>query len=1527
MAGDLFSALSSPSTGSGTTPMTVQSVGEGEAQDDLVAFAKALKDAGIQFFGADWHAATTSQKALFQDGAKFLPFVEVTNADRSFNSVGTSEGITTMPTWEFQNGSRATGVQTLAQLSTLSGIAIPKSSTPSFETIGNQTVAIGSPLHIPVDAYDPNGNPLTISVSSSNPSLIAAEVLSGNRSLVLTTEGYGDMVFELFESEATRATSRIIQLAQSGFYNKTATNQVTFHRVIDNFVIQAGDPTGTGSGGSSLGDFDDQYDIDLQHNRTGILSYAKSSDDTNDSQFFITEGAQRNLDFNHSVFGQLVEGEAVRQGISRTSTSSSNNKPTNNITITSASIFSDAENGLIRLKAVGSQTGTATITVTVSDSEGNTVQQSFTVTVAADNKNSAPFLNDVSIPNAAPGSPVTIQLTSQDVEGDPVYYDATVPTGSQYAVNVDHSTGQVTLTPNTGYTGTMTATVGVRAATSADTVDTFDTQTISVVPAPAAPTGVDLQAASDTGSSDTDNTTNAGSLSFVISGTVSGALVELRNGSTVVGSATASGTTTTITTNNIAALGAGTYTLTATQTVGGKVSTASPSLQVIYDNVQPVQLAANTIPTTGNVGSAINVDISHAEEGSGLVYAIQNGPTGMTINATTGVLQWTPSSTQTGVENFDIVLTDKAGNSRTQSFAVTIGNAAQGRFVLKLVDASGNAITSASVNQVFKLQVFVEDIRTVSSGVFAAFADILYNSTLVEVTGTTPISHGTIYSNSPLGDTNTLGVINEFGGVSNSTSPIGEGQKLLGEISMRTKAVGQAMFNSESADGTGTEFLVYGLSNGVPTSQVNFGSIALAIGQNFVATNDTFSVNEDAANTSLDALLNDTINQGSGAVLTIQSVSTGSAGGTITIPSGGKSITYRPAANFNGSETFTYTVANQDGATQVATVTVTVQAVNDAPVAVNDTFEVVQDSTGNTILVLANDTTGPDTGETIRVSAIGTLSAGGTATITSSGNTISYSPKAGFVGTETLTYTITDGSLTATATVTITVKSKSPPPTAVADSFTVTEDAASAVFNVMANDTPSQSGETLSLTAVTATNGTVSLTSDNKINYAPKVNFAGTDIVKYTLKGSLGGSTTGTATFTVTAVNDAPTAVNDALTINSVDATSVLQVLANDSTVDSGETLTIASVTQPASGQGTVAIASDGKSIIYTPPNNNYEGTPSFSYVLSDGTSLNANATVNLTVQSFIPRNVGGVVLTAFSDSEFYGTLQFAGMNYQNQAINKNVEVVNNAFLFSNLAPGTYQVAPQALPFRQDADTALTVQSKTTDGNSVNNTLNVGNVKSYYFDIRDFMGFAVGHSLTVAVSPGKSQAWATGSGDWKDFKTVSATMSSDAKQLTIVGKKSNDQLVQSIVNISGRNIDLRGVEGESKLIKLRMKPSELTFSNVAASTGTSSGEGEGSSNGNASVGTIMRTSSLGEGEGAMGVIDHSIEADAIDTSESGLSNDMARDEAFRQILPNMQLISPAGDQIAEDQADGSSSIDEDSTDSALSSLEDLMDDE
>jgi len=130
--------------------------GEATAAPDLVAFAKALTTAGAKFYGADWCAFCTDQKNLFQEGKAYLPFVEVTNPDRTLNATGTAENITTYPTWKFANGQTVTGVQTLQQISTLSGVAIPTGINPTFIEVSNQTVRVGSPLHVPIDAYDPN---------------------------------------------------------------------------------------------------------------------------------------------------------------------------------------------------------------------------------------------------------------------------------------------------------------------------------------------------------------------------------------------------------------------------------------------------------------------------------------------------------------------------------------------------------------------------------------------------------------------------------------------------------------------------------------------------------------------------------------------------------------------------------------------------------------------------------------------------------------------------------------------------------------------------------------------------------------------------------------------------------------------------------------------------------------------------------------------------------------------------------------------------------------------------------------------------------------------------------------------------------------------------------------------------------------------------------------------------------------------------------------------------------------------------
>jgi cyclophilin family peptidyl-prolyl cis-trans isomerase len=121
---------------------------------------------------------------------------------------------------------------------------------------------------------------------------------------VIHTEN-GDITVNLFEDKVPQTVNNFVFLSNEGFYNETF-----FHRVILNFMVQGGDPTGTGSGGPGY-KFNDEFDKDLKHNKPGILSMANAGPNTNGSQFFITHVPTPWLDGKHTVFGEVVDGMDV----------------------------------------------------------------------------------------------------------------------------------------------------------------------------------------------------------------------------------------------------------------------------------------------------------------------------------------------------------------------------------------------------------------------------------------------------------------------------------------------------------------------------------------------------------------------------------------------------------------------------------------------------------------------------------------------------------------------------------------------------------------------------------------------------------------------------------------------------------------------------------------------------------------------------------------------------------------------------------------------------------------------------------------------------------------------------------------------------------------------------------------------------------------------------------------------------------------------------------------------------------------
>jgi cyclophilin family peptidyl-prolyl cis-trans isomerase len=119
----------------------------------------------------------------------------------------------------------------------------------------------------------------------------------------------GDMVFNLHADKTPGTVNNFVFLARQGYYDGTS-----FHRVINNFMAQGGDPTGTGSGGPGY-QFSDEFHADLRHDKRGVLSMANAGPHTNGSQFFITHGPTPHLNDKHSVFGQLTQGEDVLMAI------------------------------------------------------------------------------------------------------------------------------------------------------------------------------------------------------------------------------------------------------------------------------------------------------------------------------------------------------------------------------------------------------------------------------------------------------------------------------------------------------------------------------------------------------------------------------------------------------------------------------------------------------------------------------------------------------------------------------------------------------------------------------------------------------------------------------------------------------------------------------------------------------------------------------------------------------------------------------------------------------------------------------------------------------------------------------------------------------------------------------------------------------------------------------------------------------------------------------------------------------------
>ncbi|AFY64935.1 tandem-95 repeat protein [Geitlerinema sp. PCC 7407] len=551
----------------------------------------------------------------------------------------------------------------------------------------------------------------------------------------------------------------------------------------------------------------------------------------------------------------------------------------------------------------------------------------------------------------------------------------------------------------------------------------------------------------------------------------------------------------------------------------------------------------------GNEDTSIviaNVLANDRDPDSDILSVISNtqGSFGSVVNNGNGRFTYNPATNRNGVDSFTYTVRDGFGGTRTARVFVTV------RAVNDAPIARADGATT------------LEDRAVTLANVLANDTDVDGNP--LTIVGTTPPSSGTI---TRVGNGFVYRPNSGFSGIDNFTYRVSDGNGGTASATVRVSVT---------------------LVNNSP-----------------VAVSDRVSTNEDTRIT-INVLANDTDTDGSivpNRVALLSNPTRGSA--TVNATNG--QIAYQPNPNVSGVDSFTYFIEDNEGGTSSTTVFVTVNNVNDLPIARNDAFTIGEDSAGITFNVLTNDTDVED-GNALNVIGFTPIPPA-SGTLTQNGGQFVYRPSSNFSGPVSFTYTISDSDGgTATATVNLTVTPVNDLPVAGNDQISLVEDSAGITFNVLTNDSDLESGASLSIIGFTPLNsGTITNLGNGQFSYVPRSNFFGRDSFTYTVADGDGGTASATVVVTVSPVADAPIAVNDRF--STVEDTAITlsrnSLLGNDTDPD-GDALQITSF-QSTTGRGG-SFVFNGSQYIYT-PSQNFTGVDSFTYTIADNDTATADAT------------------------------------------------------------------------------------------------------------------------------------------------------------------------------------------------------------------------------------------------------------------------------------------------------------------------------
>jgi hypothetical protein len=810
----------------------------------------------------------------------------------------------------------------------------------------------------------------------------------------------------------------------------------------------------------------------------------------------------------------------------------------------------DAINRKFRFKPNDPDVGEITIRITANDGNGGTVSDEFKVTVTP--VNDAP----VAVPDSntlLEDTPVEIDILANDVDIDSPMANATVAIASGPAQGtVEFVNGKILYTPNLNQNGS----------------DSFDYQVIdsSGASSNTVTVSINIEAVNDAPTLVADNTSTNELTPVVIrvldndsdiDGTINPATLAIAsnpsNGTVII-----NGDHSLTYTPNVGFKGADSFTYTVADDTG-EYSTATVNIAV---SARPIAEADNS-STNEEVPVDINLVANDSDpDGTLNLSSIRvNQPAhGQVEILGNGVVRYTPNTDFAGTDTFTYTIKDNTG---AESLPATVIIAVNNLNDAPIANHDGDD-NSISIN---------EDGGSI-------VIPVLANDTDADL-GDNPLSEQAI--------------------VQINTQP------QHGSLSVN---VDGSIQYTPHTHYNGTDEFQYLINDGETTSNVATVKIIVnSVNDPPVAQEDITTLNEDDPSAIIDVLANDNDLDGNLIPSSVALVDQPGKG-TVSVSLDGK-IVYISQANEHGSDSFTYTVQDNEGGTSaVTTVNVTINPVNDAPVAIDDGNLTLDEDTAIDIDVLANDTDIDSPKQTLTVEIVDAPDHG-IATVNIDGS-VHYVSNDDYNGTDSFTYRLKDSdnaySAEPHATVTLTINPINDPPR-LGDDSAITDEGTSVNIDVLANDTDIDVGGSINTNtlaiASNPSNGTVAINADKSITYTPNVGFNGADSFTYTVADDKGESSTATVNVAVSA---RPIAGNDSTTTNE-EVPVDINLVTNDSDADGSLNLSTISINQ--SGNGQVEILGNG--VVRYTPNKDFAGTDTFTYTIKDNTgaeSLPATVTI-----------------------------------------------------------------------------------------------------------------------------------------------------------------------------------------------------------------------------------------------------------------------------------------------------------------------------